>query len=61
MPGNQTYLTGNKLSSPQFEDNDIIKIKRSLDTSKAHGHNDTLIRALRTCDSAVIKPLIFRN
>ena len=34
IPGNQTYVTDNKLSSLQFEDCDIIKIIRSLDTSK---------------------------
>ena len=41
----------------------IIKIIRSLDTSKAHGHNDISIRMLKICDSAIIKPLsiIYRN
>ena len=61
--GNQTYVTDNKLSSLQLEDNDIIKIIRSLDTSKGHGHDDISIRTLKICDSAIIKPLsiIFRN
>ena len=64
IPGNQTYVTDNKLSSLQFEDNDIIKIKEvSFDTSKAHGHDDASIRMLKTCNSAIKKPLsiIFRN
>ena len=43
ITGNQTYVTDNKLSSLQFEDSDIIKIIRSLDTSKAHGHDDVSI------------------
>ena len=53
----QTCVTDNKLFSLQFEVNDIIKIIRSLDTSKAHGHDDISIRILKICDSAVIKPL----
>ena len=64
IPGNQTYVTDNKLSSLQFEDNDIIKIKEvSFDTSKAHGHDDTSIRMLKTYNSAIKKPLsiIVRN
>ena len=46
----------NKLSSIQFEDNDIIKIIRSLDTCKAHGHY-VFIRMLKLCDLATVKPL----
>ena len=63
IPGNQTYATDNKLSSLHFEDSDIIKIIRSLDTSKAHGNDDISIRMLKICDSAIIRPLsiIYRN
>ena len=53
-----------KLSSLQFENNDdIIKIIRSLDTSAAHGHDDISIRMLKICDLAIRKtlPIIFRN
>ena len=52
-----------KLSSLQFEDNDIIKITRSHDICKAHGHDDISISMLKLCDLAVVKPLsiIFRN
>ena len=57
IPGNQTYVADNKLSSLHFEDSDIIKIIRSLDTSKAHGHNSVSFRILKICDSALIKPL----
>ena len=42
VPGSQTYITDSKLSSLQFEDKDIIKIIRSLDINKAHGHDDTI-------------------
>ena len=62
-PETQTFLTDNKLSSLRFEDNDIIKIIRSLNICKAHGHDDTSIRMLKLRDLAVVKPLsiIFRN
>ena len=61
--GSQTYITDSELSSLQFEYKDIIKIIRSLDTNKAHGHDDLSIRMLKICDLANIKPLsiIFRN
>ena len=63
VPGSQTCITDSKLSSLQFEDKDIIKIIRSLNINKAHGHDDISIRMLKICDLAIIKPLsiIFRN
>ena len=59
VPGSQTYITDSKLFSLQFEDNDIINIIRSLDTDKAHEHNDISIRMLKICDLAIKKPLSF--
>ena len=63
IPESQTYITDSKLSSLQFEDKDIIKIIRSFDTNKAHGHDDLSTRILKICQLAIIKPLsiIFRN
>ena len=63
IPEIQTYLTDSKLSSLQFEDKDIIKIIRSLDTSKPHGYDDISIKMLKICHLSIIKPLsnIFRN
>ena len=62
LPGSQTYITESKLSSLQFEDKDI-KIIKSLNINKAHGHDDILIRILKICDLPIIKSLsiIFRN
>ena len=59
----QTFLTDNKLSSVLFEDNDIIKIIRPLNTCKAHGHDDVSIRMLKFSDLAAVKALsmTFRN
>ena len=56
-PENQTYATDNRLSSLHFDDSDITKIIRSLDTAKAHGHDDISMRMLKIYDSAIIKPL----
>ena len=63
IPEIPTYLTDSKLSSLQFEDKDIIKIIRSLDTNKADGHDSISIKMLKICDLALIKPLsiIFTN
>ena len=62
LPGSQTYITESKLSSLQFEDKDI-KIIKSLNINKAHGHDDISIRILKICDLPIIKSLsiVFRN
>ena len=73
IPEMQTFTTDNKLSPVQFEDNDIIKIIRSPNISKAHGHDNISIRMLKLCDLAIVRPpsleivrppsleIIFRN
>ena len=42
---------------------DILKIIRKLNVSKAHGHDDISIRMLKICDSVITEPLsiIFKN
>ena len=59
----QTFITDNKLSSVQIEDNNIIKIIRSLNASKAHGHDDISTRILKLCSLAAVKTIsiISRN
>ena len=46
-----------------FGNKETLKIIRSLNVNKVYGCNDSSIRLLKTCDSAVVKPLsiIFRN
>ena len=63
VPESQTYITDSKLCSFQFEDEDIIKIIRSLDINKAHGYDDISIMMLKISDLAIIKPIsiILRN
>ena len=46
-----------RLTSINFSDNDILKIIRSLDINKAHGHDDMSVRMVKICDDAIKKPL----
>ena len=52
-----------RLKSINFSDNDILKIIRSLDINKAHGHDDISVRMVKICDDAIKKPLsiIYKN
>ena len=52
-----------RLTSINFSDNDILKIIRSLDMNKAHGHDDLSLRMVKICDDAIKKPLsiIYKN
>ena len=49
--------------SINFFDNDILKIIKSLDINKAHGHDDISVRMVKICDDAIKKPLsiIYKN
>ena len=55
-------LTSN-LSVINFTDRDILKIIRSLNTNKAHGHDDISIRMIKICDKAILESLsiIYKN
>ena len=52
-----------RLTSINFSDNDILKIIRSLDINKAHGHDDISVRMVKICDDSIKKPLsiIYKN
>ena len=45
------------LSTIYFSDEDILKIIRSLDSNKAHGHDNISIRMIKLCDKEICKPL----
>ena len=62
-PSQPNFVTNERLSSVVFDDQDVIKIIRALNISKAHGHDDISIRMIKICDSALVKPLsiIFSN
>ena len=63
LPSSLDLETEATLMSINFFDNDILKIIRSLDINKAHGHDDTSVRMIKICDDAIKKPLsiIYKN
>ena len=63
LPSNQIYLTQSKLVSLDFNEDEVLKIIRSLNIHKAHGYDDISIRMMKICDKSLLKPLIilFKN
>ena len=62
-PSVLTKKTCKLLSTAEFSTNDILKIIRNLNPSKAHGHDMISIRMLKIYDESICKPLriIFRS
>ena len=63
IPINQIFLTQSRLSSLDFNEDEILKIIRALNIHKAHDHDDISIRMIKMCDKSLIKPLtiLFQN
>ena len=63
LPSNQIYLTQSRLVSLNFNEDEILKIIRSLNSHKAHDYDDISIRMIKICDKSLLKPLIilFKN
>ena len=63
LPSNQIYLTQSKLVSLDFNEDEVLKIIRSLNIHKAHGYDDISIRMIRIRDKSLLKSLIilFKN
>ena len=57
LPDKITYISAARLTSIKFDNNDILKIIRSLNVNKARGHDGILIRMLRMCDESLVQPL----
>ena len=47
LPSTIMYRAENRLSTISFKDEDVLKIIKSLNTNKAHGHDDISIRLLQ--------------
>ena len=58
LPPNQIFLTQSRLSSLDFNDDEIMKIIRALNVNKAHGFDDISIRMIKICDKSLLYPLI---
>lgn len=63
LPTTISHRTEARLTLFDFEDEDIFKIIRSLNISKAYGYDDILIRMIKAWDLALVKALsmIFIN
>ena len=57
MLPDKSYLTASSLESITISGSDILKTIRSLDTNKAHGHDDISVRMMIICDDAIVEPL----
>ena len=57
IPPNITFATEQKLSILEFCTDDIVKIIKSLDPNKAHGHDGISIRMIKLCTTSISKPL----
>ena len=51
-----TYNSAARLTSIKFDSNDILKIIRSLNINKAHGHDDISVRMIKMCDGSLVQP-----
>ena len=56
LPSNQEFLTQEILCSIGLSNDEILKLIRSLNMHKAHGHDDISIRMIKTCDKSLVKP-----
>ena len=63
LPSAISFKNQSRLSSVNFEKEDILKIIRNLNVNKAHGHDNISIRMLKICDSVLVEPLslIYKN
>ena len=63
LPSNQIYLTLSDSVSLDFNEDEVLKIIKSLNIHKAHGHDDISIRVIKICDKPLLKPLLilFKN
>ena len=58
-----TYNSAARFTSIKFDNNDILKIIRSLNINKAHGHGDISVWMIKMCDESLVQPfsLTFRG
>ena len=57
FPPRLHFLTDKRLSTAKFVSNDILKIIKNLNPSKAHGHDKTSIRMLKICGDSLCRSL----
>ena len=52
------YNCAARLISINFDSNDILKIIRSLNVNKAHGHDGISLRMIKICDESLVQSLL---
>ena len=57
LPDKITYKSAARLTSINFDNNDVLTIIRSLNVNKAHGKDSILVRMLKMCDKSLVQPL----
>ena len=57
LPTNPRYITDKRLRTINFTADNIEKIIVSLNSNKAHGHDNISIRMLKICGDTICKPL----
>ena len=57
LPTNPRYVTDKRLRAINFTADNIEKIIVSLNSNKAHGHDNISIRMLKICGDTICKPL----
>ena len=57
LPSSKCFITDKRLTTINFNKDDILKIIRNLNADKSHGHDDISIRMLKICDLMVTQPL----
>ena len=57
LPDKITYNSAATLTSIKFDNNDILRIIRSLNVNKTHGHDGILVRMIKICDELLVQPL----
>ena len=63
LPSAINFKNHTRLSSIDFDKEDILKIIRNLNVNKAHDHDNISIQMLKICDSVLVEPLsqIYKN
>ena len=63
IPRFTEYKSMSRFTKINFDDESLLKIVRSLDINKAHGHDDISIRMIKICDKAIVPAisLIYKN
>ena len=56
LPEKITCSSADKLTSIKFDNNDILKIIRSLNVNRAH--DGISVRTIKTCDESLAQPLL---